>query len=47
MGLAQKVRFSMTDFVIKKLPYDEWHLLWLPVVTMPLDFSASMGTRNL
>ena len=25
----------------------EWHLLWLPVVTMYLDFSASMGTRDL
>ncbi|ART56199.1 hypothetical protein CBP36_02420 [Acidovorax carolinensis] len=25
----------------------EWHLLWIPVVTMHLDFPASMGTRDL
>ena len=25
----------------------EWHLLRLPLVTMNLDFLASMGTRNL
>nr|WP_319565837.1 phosphate/phosphite/phosphonate ABC transporter substrate-binding protein [uncultured Rhodoferax sp.] len=33
--------------IAQKPPYGEWHLLWLPVVTMYLDFPASVGTRNL
>ena len=31
----------------EKLYIDEWHLLWLPVMTVPLDLSAGMSARHL
>src|SRR5450631_2123798 len=45
--LRDRVCMTAAMLVLEPIFEAEWHLLWLPVVTMDLDFLASMGTRNL